>query len=347
MHVYIDESGNFIPLNGERSRVSTLAALVIPSSQRDRLFDSFVELREKLRPGCAELHGRELSENEIAAVLRLLARFGAIAELCAIDIGNHRDEDVSDFKTMQAEKLLNGLPEKPSQELREDVERLAQLARTLPNQLFVQGWMTVLLIEGVLDTAINYHAQRHPQELQAFNWVIDAKGIGVTPGEEFWTSLIFPALQTRSHQQPAVVIPWGDFSHFQRFLVPVEETRCFGGEQPDETDSQVSDLSLLLTENLQFSSSSESLGLQMVDVVANAAARALNERLQEEGWIGLGKLLVARRPQALQFVMLRSNPDQPERVQLWNYHGYVSERLQEQAKGMVPAKFLHLLRSTR
>jgi hypothetical protein len=31
MHIFIDESGGFIPLNQKRSRISAVAALVVPS----------------------------------------------------------------------------------------------------------------------------------------------------------------------------------------------------------------------------------------------------------------------------------------------------------------------------
>jgi hypothetical protein len=67
------------------------------------------------------------------------------------------------------------------------------------------------MIFELLEFATMYYAaDRRPEELGKFNWVIDAKGtMKPNEWEEWWSKFIFPAPQTRSFARPFRQLPDG------------------------------------------------------------------------------------------------------------------------------------------
>jgi hypothetical protein len=104
MHVYIDESGNFI--STPQSRVSCVAALAIPSERKDALFAAFAQRRQQFSAGVDELKGSALTEKQVAGVISLLLAHGALLEVCAIDMGIQSDAMTEGFKAKQADEIL-------------------------------------------------------------------------------------------------------------------------------------------------------------------------------------------------------------------------------------------------
>jgi hypothetical protein len=92
-------------------------------------------------------------------------------------------------------RLTKGsIPEPVVQRLHED----AAAIRALANPLFVQAYLTIELILEIPHTAINYFAQRRPDELGRFAWRIDRKDRTVTEMEKLWSMLILPFGEPRS-----------------------------------------------------------------------------------------------------------------------------------------------------
>lgn len=80
MHIFIDESGVFVPPKSGANKVSCVVALVIPSSQIDRLRRRFERLTRGWGQAGKEIKGSRLSETEVAAVIQLLREYEVIME---------------------------------------------------------------------------------------------------------------------------------------------------------------------------------------------------------------------------------------------------------------------------
>lgn len=62
-------------------------------------------------------------------------------------------------------------------------------------------------------------------------------------------------------------------------------------------------LKLLLGESFRFADSINQVGLQLVDILASAVCRAFNGNLRQEGWEGIGRLMVQRELQCIPFIV--------------------------------------------
>ena len=80
--------------------------------------------------------------------------------------------------------------------------------------LYVQAILTIELIANVLQKATLYYAQRKPNELGRFKWVIDAKDEAITPYEDLWSKIVLPFLESRSLSEPIRLLKQADYSAF-------------------------------------------------------------------------------------------------------------------------------------
>ena len=334
MHIYIDESGGFIPLKPQKSRISAVGALVIPSAAHDELLSRFVELRSRFSPTGFEIKGSALHESAMAQFAGLLAEFDVVGEVVAIDMGDLDHADIKLFQQQQADLISSYHTASDIPESEKSWFALRERLLSLSAQNFIQAFLMIALIEQVLQTATAYYSQRDSRELSKFDWVIDAKNENVSAAEETWTKLVFPALSIASAVNPLGYIPWGDYSHFEAF----ESTE--GGK------SRIN-LSKVLS-HLQFAHSVSESGLQLADVFVSAVSRAFNKTLQPEGWCDFGRVLIHRNTEtgiygSIHMVTLRSNPDAPAQIRKTNYFGWVLAQLAERAKPMVPSRFTDLM----
>src|SRR5579862_1059555 len=142
MKIYIDEAGAFIPPAGKR-RFSLVLALVIPSATEADLFYQFLRVRDGWPQQAIEIKGSKLNEDQAAQVMALLAGHDVIAEYRAIDMAQHPDEIINEFKQRQADALTANLTpahaDAVARHLHDDAETIRQLA----NPLFVQAFLTI------------------------------------------------------------------------------------------------------------------------------------------------------------------------------------------------------------
>ena len=106
MHIYIDESGAFMPPPAGRPKGSAVVALVVPSELRDELCKRFGELRYSSGRGAAEVKGSAAAAYEVSQAVDLVRSYDAVfAEGCIIDTGQHTAEDVKALRESQASML--------------------------------------------------------------------------------------------------------------------------------------------------------------------------------------------------------------------------------------------------
>lgn len=69
-----------------------------------------------------EVKGRNLNESQTRSVASLLKKCGAVLEVVVVDRAFSKDEDVTNHKNIQAEKLVENLTSDHNEELMRDLE---------------------------------------------------------------------------------------------------------------------------------------------------------------------------------------------------------------------------------
>jgi hypothetical protein len=283
-------------------------ALVIPSTAESELFYQFLRLRDRWpHPQGLEIKGSKLDERQAAEVMSLLSAHGVIAEYNAIDMSLHPDEIVSEFKERQAAVITANLTSEHAEALVCGLREDADAIRNLSNPLFLQAFLSIDLSLTMIDVAINYYAQRRPEELGRFAWVIDRKDHSVTEMERLWSALMLPIGESRSSLHPYAKVEGFDYTHFVKYEVDensadekmkrhlkwMRETLPSAG--PRTEPLRCIDAKRLWTEERAFGDSENSLGLQLADIAATTLCRALNGNLQPKGWEPIARLLIRKK----------------------------------------------------
>ena len=304
MRIYIDEGGNFQIPCGRDYLFSVVAALVIPDAKEASVFYEFMRMRDDWGIPASEIKGRELDEARFAQIIQTLNSHDVVLEFVAIDMARHTDSGLTEFKQLQARKILESLTPKHQPTLVSEMKALSQVVKDIASQLFVQAYLTIELIDRVVQNATLYYSQRIPEELGRFDWVIDRKDRELTAMERLWTSLIIPSGQARAFVKPFIRLREGNYSHFDRFRLDIE-----AGDRSQDVQwlqenvsfpirsseaSRIIDMKKVLQENFRFADSKNELGLQLADIVSSACRRAFNGNLQKCGWEELGRMLIKK-----------------------------------------------------
>ncbi len=338
MYIYVDEAGNFLPPRSGAPSFSLVAALVVPERHQQQLFEDFKELRGTWPGGQREHKGSQLTAAQTGQVVSLLAAHDTLLEFRAVDMATHTSATVGEFKARQAEGVTRNLTAAHHPRLVAQLTGMKEQIAQMPDQLFVQFALTVELILGVLRTATLYYVQRIPAELGAFRWVIDQKDKTLTEMETLWTKLILPYGEGRFATEPLSTLRGADYSYFQRFDVtpPDAERRPhleFMRKQFRVRPDAMLDAKMLLSEQRRFVDSKDEIGVQLVDIVATTLRRGLNDRLEQSGWEGIGKLLV-RKSQDGSFIQF-GRPMAPVPATLGGHAARVWFRLAPRRKSML------------
>ncbi len=289
MHIFIDESGNFLTSEDGQSQTSVLGALVVPDARMRELERRWRFLRSSLPQDAGEVKGRLLSESQVAKVVKLLHDHEALFEADIFDALYGRKQDIAARKLLQEQRIMENLPEGLHQSEIDHVAGLAATVAKMPNQLFIQFTLLTGLVERTLHHSVSYYAQRRPTELANFHWTLDAKDPSrVTTGEQWWKDTVMPFLQARSVEAPFPLVEQFDYSHFHRFRVQ--------SLKDDLRPRYVIDMERIMMDDFRFSSSIEP-GLELVDVITNATRRAIRGELEKLGWLPIRSLMIYRPKQ--------------------------------------------------
>jgi hypothetical protein len=295
VHIFIDESGNFAGIEGDVPAVSVQGALILETARLPKLFKKYEKVRLRLPKRNGEVKGSLLNEEQVAEVLDLLRRNGAIFCASMIDMSGHSKKDIADHRAKGIESLGANLTNGHTPELREGVADLQRRMASFSDPLYAQMRVTIDLLHRVMEEMIGYHCQRNPKELSEFHWVVDGKNPSlVTDWEDWWSNTLVVWLQAMSIERPGHFLETGDYRHFSRF---------FFDEVPDYLKPHVRpaplgkpagvNLQMMFGESFTFSSDPEP-GLELVDIATNALRRALVGNLQPAGWLPLRALMIHR-----------------------------------------------------
>jgi hypothetical protein len=302
MRIYIDEAGAFVAQPAGQSLFSIVLAVVVPSSIEAKLFDEFSGLLASWPHQETEIKGSKLDESQAAQLVDLVSRYDVIVQFFAVDMEMHGAKIVDDRRVRQADSVTANLTPEHHPRIAAQIGRLADATRKMPNQLFLQAFLMIELVLRVIEESTLYYVQRLPEELGSIEWIIDRKDRKITEMEDTWSTLILPMGESHFVTKPLHCLRGADYSHFDaRYGIRVDDeemkrhvawTREAYGIQSDDSGPGLN-AGLLLSEQRQFSDSAGLLGLQLADMLAAILRRALNNRLQPEGWSRVGRLFIA------------------------------------------------------
>lgn len=305
MITFIDESGSFSGV-GKRNAISCVGALTIPHGNLAQLTKLYTRVRRTLPTDKGEVKGRLLTEAQVASVVAILRKNQAIFEVTAIDLGAHSETGLNEHRYGLADGLIKNLTPEHHPNMHTTLNRLRDelLAMKLPG--YVQSSLTFNLLSRVVEHTTLYHCQRNPKELGSIAWVVDAKDSRSvqTPWEKWWQDVMLPTLQSWSFQNPGARLEGGDYTHYERYLG--DGLSDYLIEKANLTvlpnDPKPIDLRKVF-EDTRFSSTNE-MGLELVDILTNGVRRAILGNLQPEGWLPIRSIMIHRKSQYVSMVSL-------------------------------------------
>jgi hypothetical protein len=316
MRIYIDEAGPFVPPTPPRPAFSLVLALIVPSTIQKELFHEFLQLRDTWPNRNIEIKGSSLNEAQAEGLINLVLRYEALVQFLALDMNAHPNAVIEDFKNRQADAVTANITREHHPGPLPHLHQLGEAVRRMSNQLFLQAFATWELIISTIREGTVYFVQRQPQELGDISWVIDRKDRTITRMEETWSTLILPMGENAFGREPLACIAGEDYSYFHgRYGISLATADAqklrhmkwldsMFGTAPKVGEIVAADAKRLLTEQLSFEDSRNSLGLQLADMLASVLRRALNNRLQFQGWKDFGGLLVRHRQPGTGFIQL-------------------------------------------
>jgi len=311
MHIFIDESGIFSNPANQDNVASCIAGLAVPTTKKKDLFKQFKALTRNWRDRNGEIKGSKLDEPQIASVIALFRKFDVILELVVIDLGLHTEEEITKFKEIQVNNMIGDIPPDHNPDVLKRALAIQSVFAGMSNQLVIQANLMFLLIPRILFHMVLYYARRIPEELQWFYWMVDAKNESKNAYEDAWSTALYPVMSGQAAKNPIPFVEGGDYSYFLKCeQLDTEEIRRIEKEKGVERGA-LSTIRLgdIFEKHFEFQDSRWNVGLQMADVLANAAQRALNGRLQISGWGEIGRLMIQRSPNPIQFVKFDQNAE--------------------------------------
>lgn len=281
MFIFIDESGSFVPpIDGQPNAWNSIAAYVLPESHRSRMDAALTALkRETRRPRHSELKLRNVAEASYFRFLTRLAQLDGVLFAILTDMATNDVANTQNHQRNQAAGIVKHVDQMLYEGGRVGLQRLANQVVSLPPQLYVQLQCQVALVDMILRSALPYFVQRHPKTLGRFRWRIDQKNATTTKYERSFFALAPALLQSKSIDEPWIMLNGADYSAFDRFdFPPGEEPRylreVYGIDNGPEPPM---DLGKLLRENFRFVDSKLVPGVQVADLLAAGLRRTLRQ----------------------------------------------------------------------
>lgn len=276
MHIYIDESGNFIE-SPNLGAISTVCALAVPERNKRKTENAVWGGRA---PPFSERKANDLSEPQLLNIFDRLAQLDAMAVGVAIDMGGATKSEISNHKARQADKIQQSSKAVTSEIGKANIIEKADTIRALSNQLYVQMVCQLVLLAEVLHNSTLYYSQHEPIALKHFRWQIDQKNQSRTKYEKIFYDIAPIILQTMSLERPLITLsdPEFNYTHMKEYekpasMYPAHLTKATGREPRDTFD-----VSKIFWSNLKFADSKQNFGLQAVDIIATCTRRCMQAK---------------------------------------------------------------------
>lgn len=298
MNIYIDEAGVFVKPSEDKCAVSTVGALIIPEKKERIIFSKFEALKNKWGFNGTEVKGNKLNEYQVSSVIELLEKYNVMFEVIAIDMNIQSEQGITNHKFDRAQKMISCITDEFNEVLIKNLHKTKEEIESLPNQLYVQMSLTIdLLIQVFQKTMLNY-SLRKPKELESFKWIVDAKNFNITTSEKIWKTLILPVAQSKSFNEPVIMIKEGDYSHYYKNRKSGNIPNYLSAHIKDKDPNSFTELNSVYSD-ITFKDSKNSLGVQLADILVTSIRRSMNGNLQKKGWGNFGNIIVMGKKQSI------------------------------------------------
>ena len=245
-----------------------------------------------------------MGEDELRSLVDMLWKRQALLHVVAVNVGAEDSDGIRRHKLVQAEKMTAHLTTEHHPELVEQVRNLRASLEAMSDQLYVQSVAMTQLITECAQNAAMYFATRKPEELDLFEWRIDAKSsTGETRQETWWKSVLGPILESNSERHQFVFLddPRADYSYFDRSYSMDKALWTPNGERKLVSGF---DIGKLMVKPTQFVDSKSDILLQAVDILANRVRRCFqSDEFDDKTTTSLGRLQTSQARQGTRQVV--------------------------------------------
>lgn len=290
MFFYFDESGDYA-FPDESFDCYVQAVLICPDSALADI-DQFVSARQAAW-GVDELHATELKLAQCLEIARFIGDSNCQLLAHVTDTTLITRSNLEEFRLAQAATLKNnldwyrrestkarGTPVKEIEEWYLRALKRAGLSSQVSHGEFIQAsFMVGLILEAFRKSLIVFYEDQWRESFHDFHFILDGKLPGkMAAGEKFLNESIVPALGSMKGQSIDTVDTWrGEPAHPFEEKFSAEKGRIRG-----EDVDNASDLKRVFEHGLQFESSAQKSGLQLVDTAAYIVRNAVMELDNEE-----------------------------------------------------------------
>ncbi|MEO6293900.1 MAG: DUF3800 domain-containing protein [Burkholderiaceae bacterium] len=280
MNIYVDESGTFTTAS-DRDAWCVVTAYISPESNRKDIETLIKRLRYECSLG-ADTKLKHLSETRFIKFLDDLRRMNGLVFAAAVDVSLHNEIAVAAHRDAQADKVITHKGKMHYEAGRHALINLSGSIRKLPTQLYTQLICQIELFHKVLTHAPLYYVQRQPSALRYMRWKVDAKNKTPTPYEVAFKTILPAILQTKSFEDPIIMLEGANYSHFNRFeyapgAVPEYLKKDYGINITDGLN-----IGMMVRENFKFVDSNLFCGVQVADLLASGLRRLLRGEFEDQ-----------------------------------------------------------------
>lgn len=313
MNIYIDEAGVFVKPSQNKCAVSAVGALILPEKKEKIIFSKFEALKTKWGFKGKEVKGSQLCESQVSSVIEILEKYNVMFEVVAIDMNIQDDDAITVHKLDRANKMISCITDEFNEVLIKKLHKTKEEIESLPNQLYLQVSLTIELLIQVFQKSMLNYSLRKPKELEFFKWIVDAKNLNITTSEKIWKSLVLPLAQTKSFDEPVLMLKEGDYSHYYKNRKRGDIPNYLSEHLKNKDPNSFTELNSVYSD-IEFVDSKNNLGLQLADILITSIRRSMNGNLQKQGWKNFANILIIGKKQSITLVNMsrKSNFDKYE-----------------------------------
>lgn len=292
MNIFIDESGSFVNAT-KHGAWNSVAAYATPEPDR-----KIKTVLNRLKRSCKgnsfhEIKLKNVQEYDYFHFLQNLGELEGVLFCTATDAGCNDLDTLRAHQQHQSEGVLIHINKMKYESGKEALRILAEQLKGLSPQLYAQLHCQVNLIFDTVSRLIPYFVQRNPTALRSFRWRIDQKNVSKTDFEDAFEKITPALIQTRSFEEPLTMIKGFDYSFLSPFMYEEGQPEYLREIYGLEINSGLN-IQKVLREDLKFSDSKDSVGIQVADLLASGIRRCLRGGFNENSKAAflLGKLMV-------------------------------------------------------
>ena len=296
MNIFIDESGSFVSSN-KLDSWNCVAAYVMPERIKSKSKKALAMLKSKAIPPAkrgGEIKLREASERDYFQFLTRLGNLDGVLFAAVTDAGRNDLAEIRFHQKEQVAKIRANIPRMIYEEGKQAIGLLADQLEALSPQLYVQLHLQVNMIFDVIGRALLYFVQRDPITLRRFKWRIDQKNTSKTDFEDAFEKVAPALLQSRSIDEPLVMLEGADYSALAPYEYGEGEAPTYLTEATGIEIRRGLNIGKLLRENREFEDSTRSEGIQIADLLASGIRRCLRNGFDDNQTAAqlLGRLMI-------------------------------------------------------